>query len=176
MRKYKKPLNRSISIGCISLILSLCLGLSIVNCRTLHKVFFERYNTCLTVMTVQNFMDAMNKPGEISFDKDNEETIWGIDYTGMLPLTTSDEKTYTVIFTHSPIFRIGGDEVVVLMENTDYNFRDELLDVLNTSVEGYIIRTACAPWEKFSMAAQEWPFTPRILIKMLSLYLRGLMN
>lgn len=33
MRKYKKPLNRSISIGCISLILSLCLGLSIVNCR-----------------------------------------------------------------------------------------------------------------------------------------------
>lgn len=151
MRKYKKPLNRSISIGCISLILSLCLGLSIVNCRTLHT-------------------------GEISFDKDNEETIWGIDYTGMIPLTTSDGKTYTGIFTHSPIFRIGGDEVVVLMENTDYNFRDELLDVLNTSVEGYIIRTACAPWEKFSMAAQEWPFTPRILTKMLGLYLRGLMN
>ena len=446
MRKYKKPLNRSISIGCISLILSLCLGLSIVNCRTLHKVLFERYNTyladvlrfveskidkddlyecmlnntksykynelqellnsivdtgkihylyiitpleanethtCLTVMTgmtkdeienhydeqnflgdvfddfpvttVQNFQEAMNKPGEISFDKDHEETIWGIDYTGMLPLTTSDGKTFTVlaadisiyniyktllryvvinimliiligfcgslifilwsrknltkpienleqsvvnfartshnqtnpdqliyhkpiihtsnevesladaitnmtddikiyaknvadaenkitklrnsaselgilayqdslthvknktaydkalealnesiqskraefafvmidlnslkhindvyghdkgnsyiigsssiicmIFTHSPVFRIGGDEFVVLLENTDYNFRDELLDALNASVEGYIIRTDCAPWEKFSMAAGMAVYTPDI--------------
>ena len=48
MRKNKKPLNRSISIGCISLILSLCIGLSIVNSHTLYKALFERYNTYLT--------------------------------------------------------------------------------------------------------------------------------
>ncbi len=437
MRKYKKPLNRSISIGCISLILSLCIGLSIVNSHALYKAQFERYNTyltdvlnyinhqidaddlyecminnqksekydelqellnnlldaggvhylyiitpleaenthtCLTVITgmtkdeienhydeqnflgdvfddfpvetVQHFMDAMNTPGKISFDKDNEATIWGFDYTGMLPLTTSDGKTFTVlaadisvydiyrtllrhtlgnifliivigflgslifilwsrknltkpiesleqsvvnfartshnqadpdqliyqhpiihtsneveslsdaianmtddikayaknileaenqitnlrhnasklgvlayqdslthvknkaaydkaiealndsiqnqrgefaivmidlnslkhindvyghdkgnayiigscqiicmIFTHSPVFRIGGDEFVVILENTDYKFRDELIEALKASVEGYIARTECAPWERFSMAA-----------------------
>ena len=444
MRKYKKPLSRSISIGCISLILSLCIGLSIVNCHTLYRALFERYNTyltdilkyidykidkddlyecmltnqksekyeelqellnnildtggihylyiitpleaeethtCLTVMTgmtkeeiefyydeqnflgdvfddfptitVQHFMDAMNKPGEISFDKDDESTIWGFDYTGMLPLTTSDGKTFTVlaadisiyniyktlshhtliniiliitigflgslifilwsrknitkpiecleqsvvnfartshdqtepdqliyqqplihtsneveslsdaitnmtddiklyakniveaenkiislrnsasklgilayqdalthvknktaydkaiealneslqnnraefafvmidlnslkhindvyghdkgnayivgsssiicmIFTHSPVFRIGGDEFVVLLENTDYKFRDELFDALTASVEGYIARTDCKPWERFSMAAGMAVFDP----------------
>ena len=437
MRKYKKPLNRSVTIGCISFILFLCIVLGFVNYANFYKALYERYNsyltdvlrqiehkidkddlyicaitnqksdnynevqqlmndildttsihylyiitpldventhTCLTVMTgmtkdeienhydeqnflgdvfddfppetVQTFVDAMDNPDEISFAVDSESTIWGFDYTGMLPLTNSEGRTYTVlaadisvydiyktlwrhtlrtvviiilaglffsilfilwsnhnitnpikkledsvvnfartshnqadpyqliynkpsihtaneieslsdavaqmsddiklyakniseaehkitnlrkdatklgliayqdalthvknkaaydkamsvldesikngnvdfalvmidlnslkkindqyghekgnayivgsctiicmIYTHSPVFRIGGDEFVVLLENTDYKFRYELLEALNTSVDAYIARTDCEPWEKYSMAA-----------------------
>ena len=65
-----------------------------------------------------------------------------------------------MIFTHSPVFRIGGDEFVVLLENTDYKFRDELMDALNASVEGYVSKTDCDPWERFSMAAGMAIFDP----------------
>ena len=444
MRQYKKPLNRSVSIGCISFILILCIVLGIVNYANFFKALYERYNsyltdvlryieykidkddlykcastnqksenydeiqqlmndildtssihylyiitpldaekehTCFTVMTgmtkdeienhydeqnflgdifddfppdtVQAFIDAMNKPGQITFAIDNESTIWGFDYTAMLPLTTSDGKTFTVlaadisvydiyktlwrhtirtvliiifiglffsilfilwsnhnitrpikllensvvefartshnqtdpyqliynkpgihtgnevealsdavsqmsddiklyakniseaenkistlrqnasklgvlayrdalthvknkaaydkavsvldemiktggvdfalvmidlnslklindmyghekgnsyiisscsiicmIFAHSPVFRIGGDEFVVLLENTDYRFRDELMEALKASVEGYISMTDCQPWERISMAAGIATFNP----------------
>ena len=53
----------------------------------------------------------------------------------------------------SRLFRIGGDEFVAILENSDYKFRDELFDALNASVAGYIARTDCDPWERFSMAA-----------------------
>ena len=39
------------------------------------------------------------------------------------------------IFTHSPVFRIGGDEFVVALEGDDYARRDELVDMLNVEVE-----------------------------------------
>ena len=188
MRKYKKPLKRSISIGCISFILSLCVVLSIVNYSSLRRALFERYNNYLTDIvrfidykidkddlykcmqtstksenykmvqqimndfldtgkihylyivtplevepshtslsvlngmtkyeieneyddlyflgdvfddfpprTVQNFMNAMKKPGEITFDLDRESSSWGFDYSALLPLSTSDGKVFTVL-------------------------------------------------------------------------------
>ena len=437
MKKYKKPLNRSISIGCLSFILSLCVVLSIVNYISFYRALYERYNnylsdilhhieykidtddlyectvsgqpsenydevqalmndmldtgslhylyiitpldvqkehTCFTVMTgmtrderenhydeqnllgdvfddfspeiVQTFVDAMKNPGKITFAKDRESTVWGTDYTAMLPLTTSDGNTFTVlaadisvdeiyrtlwrhtfgnialiiligllfsfififwskfnitlpieqlehsvvefaetshgqndpsrlvynqpdihtaneveslsdavtqmsgdirnyakniveaeskisdlkqsteklgeiafqdalthvknkaaydlavqglnekiksgkakfalvmidlnslkkindeyghekgniyitgscsiictIYTHSPVFRIGGDEFVVILEKVDYNFREELLEALNATVKGCALKTEAEPWERFSMAA-----------------------
>ena len=437
MSNYKKPLHRSITIGCISFILFLCIVLGVVNYITFYRALLARYNTyltdllnlidykidkddlyncmltnqksekyeeiqqlmndildsgsvhylyiitpleaekthtCLTLMTgmtkeeiefhydeqnflgdvfddftvqtVKNFEAAMKKPGKIIFDIDSESTIWGMDYTGMLPLTTSNGKTFSVlaadvsvhdiykilwihtieniiiisfigilfsilfiiwskynitspieqlehsvvdfartshnqtdpyqlifnqppihtenevealsdaisqmtddiklyakniveaknkitdlqqnanelgmlayrdslthvknkaaydktveilnekiknknaefafvmidlnslkrindiyghekgdlyitgscsiicmIFDHSPVFRVGGDEFIVLLENTDFKFRDQLMAALKTSVEGYIKKTDCEPWEKYSMAA-----------------------
>ena len=35
------------------------------------------------------------------------------------------------IFSHSPVFRVGGDEFVVLLTGNDYNHRKELLDQVN---------------------------------------------
>ena len=39
------------------------------------------------------------------------------------------------VFQHSPVYRIGGDEFVVLLQNTDYEHRKELIDGLNRQVE-----------------------------------------
>ena len=38
-------------------------------------------------------------------------------------------------FQHSPVYRIGGDEFVVLLQNMDYEHRKELIDELNRQVE-----------------------------------------
>ncbi len=39
------------------------------------------------------------------------------------------------VFKHSPVFRIGGDEFVVLMKGDDYENREELMDEINRKVE-----------------------------------------
>lgn len=41
-------------------------------------------------------------------------------------------------FKHSPVFRIGGDEFVVLVQGSDYETRDIILDGLNAIIEGNI--------------------------------------
>lgn len=38
------------------------------------------------------------------------------------------------IFSHSPVFRVGGDEFVVFLREADYNSRDELMDKLRKQV------------------------------------------
>ncbi len=35
------------------------------------------------------------------------------------------------VFDHSPVFRIGGDEFLVLLENEDYEHREELVELFN---------------------------------------------
>ena len=35
------------------------------------------------------------------------------------------------VFKHSPVFRIGGDEFVVILERDDYENREELIELLN---------------------------------------------
>nr|MCR5025109.1 diguanylate cyclase [Lachnospiraceae bacterium] len=40
-----------------------------------------------------------------------------------------------VIFDHSPVFRIGGDEFVVILRGNDHDHYDELADSLNKEIE-----------------------------------------
>ena len=41
-------------------------------------------------------------------------------------------------FKHSPVFRIGGDEFVVILEGSDYESRSEILSALNKEIENNI--------------------------------------
>lgn len=43
-------------------------------------------------------------------------------------------------FKHSPVFRVGGDEFVVLLEGRDYESREEILGAINDEIEGNIAK------------------------------------
>ncbi len=56
------------------------------------------------------------------------------------------------IYSHSPVFRIGGDEFVVLLEKTDYDNRDELLKELRKAYENAENDESREPWQRYSAA------------------------
>ena len=43
-----------------------------------------------------------------------------------------------VYYKHSPVFRIGGDEFVAILQNQDYDNRDSILESINKEIEGNI--------------------------------------
>ncbi len=57
-----------------------------------------------------------------------------------------------VIFDHSPVFRIGGDEFVVLLENRDYEERGRLIEELKSAFTRISSDESKEPWERFSAA------------------------
>ena len=57
-----------------------------------------------------------------------------------------------IIYDHSPVFRVGGDEFVVLLENRDYDNRDELFEKIKTSFEISSSSEDKEPWERYSAA------------------------
>lgn len=52
------------------------------------------------------------------------------------------------VFKHSPVYRIGGDEFVVVVQERDYQNIEALIDQFNRAV----MSTEGAPWEKISAA------------------------
>ena len=55
-----------------------------------------------------------------------------------------------VIFEHSPVFRIGGDEFVIILTGHDYEHIKELVDKFNGKLEELAKREDLAPWEAVS--------------------------
>ena len=55
------------------------------------------------------------------------------------------------VFQHSPVFRIGGDEFIVILKNDDYQKREELLRHLEES-EKDISASAINKWEEVHLA------------------------
>jgi len=56
------------------------------------------------------------------------------------------------IFSHSPVFRIGGDEFVVILRNRDYKNVDSLVRQFNFELEEIAGNEELEPWEKISGA------------------------
>ncbi len=56
------------------------------------------------------------------------------------------------VFSHSPVYRIGGDEFVVVLEGKDFSNRDELMKELREKTKACMEDTSVQPWKRFSVA------------------------
>ena len=106
------------------------------------------------IQNLQNRLDSSEEPVEFAvgvFDCDNLKLIndqYGHD-KGDIYLKTAS-RLICRVFQHSPVFRIGGDEFAVVLQNEDYKNRDELVSrFLETSKE---LRTnAENDWEQVNV-------------------------
>jgi diguanylate cyclase (GGDEF)-like protein len=69
-------------------------------------------------------------------------------------------RTICQIFVHSPVFRIGGDEFVVVLQNHDYEHLEELKALFEQEMEK--LKGADKPWEGVSAAVGYALFDPAL--------------
>lgn len=55
-------------------------------------------------------------------------------------------------FKHSPVYRIGGDEFVVILQGIDFENRQALVDTLKRRYEDAMKNSSAEPWERYSAA------------------------
>ena len=56
------------------------------------------------------------------------------------------------VFEHSPVFRVGGDEFVIVLKNRDYRDIDSLVDEFNEHLLNFQKDDTLNPWEQISAA------------------------
>lgn len=56
------------------------------------------------------------------------------------------------IFDHSPVFRVGGDEFVVILQGRDYENRERLVEELRTGFARSTMQEDADPWQRYSAA------------------------
>ena len=61
-------------------------------------------------------------------------------------------KTVCEIFDHSPVFRIGGDEFIVVLKGRDYGNIEKLMRAFHERTAGFEKDASLQPWEKVSAA------------------------
>ena len=66
------------------------------------------------------------------------------------------------IFNHSPIFRVGGDEFVVILEGSDYKNCKKLVRRFDERIEQIAADTTLEPWERISAAIGVAIYDPSI--------------
>ena len=64
------------------------------------------------------------------------------------------------IFKHSPVFRIGGDEFAVVLQNEDYQNRRELLELFENNMDE-IQASAENEWEQVSVSLGMAEYDPQ---------------
>ncbi|MBQ6555215.1 MAG: GGDEF domain-containing protein, partial [Firmicutes bacterium] len=65
------------------------------------------------------------------------------------------------VFEHSPVFRIGGDEFAVILQNGDFEYRDDLMDLFEER-RRKICLTAPNKWEEIHIAVGVAVYDPKI--------------
>ncbi len=63
-------------------------------------------------------------------------------------------------FKHSPVYRIGGDEFVVVLRSGDYAKREELLQAAEKDFADAFHNSDAEPWERYSASAGMAVYTP----------------
>ena len=66
------------------------------------------------------------------------------------------------VFKHSPVFRIGGDEFIVILKNDDYKNRIQLLEDFNKGIEVLSKDDKLSVWERVSAAIGMADFNPAV--------------
>jgi diguanylate cyclase (GGDEF)-like protein len=103
---------------------------------------------------LQDKIDDPKEPIEFAFgvfDCDDLKYIndtYGHD-KGDIYLKTSS-RLICRIFQHSPVFRIGGDEFAVILENDDFRNRDELFDEFRKTREE-VCKATENEWEQVNV-------------------------
>ena len=65
------------------------------------------------------------------------------------------------VFTHSPVFRIGGDEFTVILMGWDLERIDSLIRQFNEILEQYASDDSLMPWEKISASIGYTVYDPK---------------
>ncbi len=120
-------------------------------------------------MYVQNLNDALHDPNQqnpvfavVMFDCDGLAEInsqYGRE-KGDLYLQTAC-RLICKTFSHSPVFRVGGDEFAVMLVDADYNRRDDLLAAFDTAVE-IINASWTEAWSRVNVAKGIAVFDPAV--------------
>ena len=63
-------------------------------------------------------------------------------------------------FDHSPVFRIGGDEFVVIVMKAQYDFADDLIKEFNAKIDALSSDKSLKPWQRVSAAIGFARFDP----------------
>ena len=66
------------------------------------------------------------------------------------------------IFSHSPVFRIGGDEFVVILAGKNFKDREKLVDEFYDRLSSFENDPELKPWEKISAALGVAVFDPSL--------------
>ena len=59
---------------------------------------------------------------------------------------------FCTVYKQSPIYRVGGDEFVVLLQNSDYKNKDKLIKVIESEFKKTRNNKSRKPWERYSVA------------------------
>ena len=106
---------------------------------------------------IQNLQNRLDQGERFEFaiiilDCDNLKLIndkYGHDKGNVYLQTAS--RLICRVYSHSPVFRIGGDEFTVILQNEDYQNRKELSDLFEKNAEE-IRASAANEWEQVSIA------------------------
>lgn len=64
-------------------------------------------------------------------------------------------------FSHSPVYRVGGDEFIVVLENDDYKERDTLIPAIREIFRQNAVNTELPLWERVTAAVGCAVFNPK---------------
>nr|MCR5358114.1 GGDEF domain-containing protein [Lachnospiraceae bacterium] len=113
--------------------------------ESLESDIFNRVAQFAIVMADVNFLKKIND--KFGHDKGNEYIIGSC---GIL----------ADIYKRSPIFRVGGDEFVVILEGKDYRNRDELIKIAIHEFEKTSADKGADPWHRYSAAIGMAAYVP----------------